>query len=192
MEAGLCLYRHSDRSLRGSCVYRNLQQPVRRTGIIAHCRSRTTYVSLYAPLPPSRPAAYWGLASSVFATLALCLFIYLYVAKEVRRQPPSGTALIVVGIVSSLGIGAGVGGFSVYLGLGIIHTLEGDGQWCVQCLSRSLHSTFLGSLLPSLFPFLLPCPGRPLFQTEYIVCVWSFMTWKWAVTSYVYIIRSLH
>jgi len=109
------------------------------------------------PSFPSRPAAYWGLVSSVFATLALCLFIYLYVAKVVRRQPPSGTALIVVGIVSSLGIGAGVGGFSVYLGLGIIHTLEGDGQWCVQCLSRSLHSTFLCSL-PSYLPLSLPPP----------------------------------
>lgn len=92
------------------------------------------YVSLYVPLPSflaSRPAAYWGLLSGVFATLSLLLFIYLYVAKEVRKQPPSGTILILLGTVSALGIGAGVGGFCVYLGLGIIHTLEGDGEGSV-------------------------------------------------------------
>lgn len=123
MEAGLCVRRHCDRSLRRSCVYRDVSQPVRWTGVCRLCvRAPPSFFS-------SRPAAYWGLVSSVFATLALFLFIYLYVVKEVRRKTPSGAVLIFVGIVSSLGIGAGLGGFSVYLGLGIIHTLEGDGEW---------------------------------------------------------------
>ena len=31
---------------------------------------------------------------------------------------------------------------------------------------------------------------RPLFQTEYIVCVWTFMTFKWSITSYYYSIKT--
>ena len=56
---------------------------------------------------------------------------------------------MLVGIISAVGVAAGVGGFTTYLGLGIIHTLHGDGECvsvcvcvcvCVVCVRASVHA----------------------------------------------------
>ena len=73
-----------------------------------------------------RPAAYWGLASAVSATLALLLFLYLYAFRP-DTKPPSTAVLFASGLLSAAGVAAGIGGFAAYLGLGIINTLHGDG-----------------------------------------------------------------
>ena len=132
-------------------------------------------------MTPCSPAAYWGLASAFFASLCLVLFVYLYVTAEAKKQPPSRGVLLLVGALSAVGVAAGVGAFSTYLGLGIINTLHGDGESAAEPVPRPELAA------PS---SLLPPADRPLFQTEYIVCVWAFMTGKWGVTGYYYSVRS--
>ena len=124
-----------------------------------------------------RPAAYWGLASAVSATLALLLFLYLYAFRP-DTKPPSTAVLFASGLLSAAGVAAGIGGFAAYLGLGIINTLHGDGIYNKKTKDAGfLYSFFLSA-------------DRPLFQTEYIVCVWTFMTFKWSITSYYYSIKT--
>ena len=72
----------------------------------------------------------WGFTSAVLATLTLIQFIYLYVVKEIRRNVPNPWMLFVFGAIGSLGIGGGVGGFSAYLGLGVLDTLNHRGNCC--------------------------------------------------------------
>lgn len=69
----------------------------------------------------------WGLSSALLATLTLVQFIYLYVVKERQRKVPNPWVLFVFGVFGSIGIGAGVGGFAAYLGLGIIDTINHRG-----------------------------------------------------------------
>ena len=47
---------------------------------------------------------------------------------------PNPWALFVFGVFGSIGIGAGVGGFAAYLGLGILDTINHRGNCaCVSC-----------------------------------------------------------
>lgn len=58
-------------------------------------------------------------------------FVYLYVVKDVKRNVPHPWILFVFGVVGSIGLGAGVGGFIAYLGLGILDTINNRGT-CLQ------------------------------------------------------------
>lgn len=73
------------------------------------------------------PAAYWGLVSALFASLTLLLFIYLYIIVR-PPKPPLRAVLLFSGVLSAVGVAAGVAGFATYLGLGIISTVDGDGE----------------------------------------------------------------
>ena len=69
------------------------------------------------------------MTSALLATLTLVQFIYLFVVKERQRKVPNPWVLFVFGVIGSLGIGAGVGGFAAYLGLGILDTINDRGKW---------------------------------------------------------------
>lgn len=77
---------------------------------------------------PLRHAGFWGLSSAFLAALCMAQFIYLYVIKERYRRAPNAIILAVFGLVAAVGIGVGVGGFTAYLGLGIIQSLNGQGM----------------------------------------------------------------
>ena len=68
------------------------------------------------------------MSSALLATLTLVQFIYLYVVKERRRNAPNPWVLFVFGVVGSIGIGGGVGGFAAYLGLGILDSINHRGK----------------------------------------------------------------
>ena len=70
----------------------------------------------------------WGVGSAFFATLTLLQFIYLYIVKDKKRSAPNPWALFVFGLAGSVGIGAGVGGFAAYLGLGILDSINHRGR----------------------------------------------------------------
>lgn len=74
----------------------------------------------------------WGLSSALLATLTLVQFIYLFVVKERQRRVPNPWALFLFGVFGSIGIGAGVGGFAAYLGLGILDTINHRGVYVIQ------------------------------------------------------------
>lgn len=86
-------------------------------------------LSLDLSLPSCSHAGGWGLTSALLATLTLVQFIYLFVVKERRRNVPNPWVLFVFGVIGSLGIGAGVGGFAAYLGLGVLDTINHRGKW---------------------------------------------------------------
>ena len=50
--------------------------------------------------------------------------------KEKRRHVPNPWVLFVFGVAGSIGIGAGVGGFAAYLGLGILDSVNHRGTVC--------------------------------------------------------------
>ena len=80
-------------------------------------------------LSPSA-ASILGLTSALLSLLCLLQFIYLYMMSE--HTPPQAChtfqipILLVFGGVGALGIGAGVGTFITFLGLGIIDSLNHD------------------------------------------------------------------
>lgn len=74
------------------------------------------------------PAAYWGLVSALFASLTLLLFIHLYIIVRPPTKPPLRVLLLFTGVLSAVGVAAGVAGFATYLGLGITSTVDGDGE----------------------------------------------------------------
>ena len=78
----------------------------------------------------------WGLASALFSLLVLIEFIYLYIVKEKKRKAPNPWVLFVFGVLGSVGIGAGVGGFATFLGLGILDSINDRGPSV--CLSLSV------------------------------------------------------
>lgn len=64
----------------------------------------------------------------MFAAVTLAVYIYLYVVKETLRRAPKGYVLTMFGIIGTIGIGVGVGAFVAFLGLGIIDTLNDNGE----------------------------------------------------------------
>lgn len=86
------------------------------------------YQHSYACIFVCSPAAYWGLVSALFALLTLLLFIYLYITVRPSTKPPLRAVLLLTGVISAVGVAAGVAGFAIYLGLGIVSTLDGDGK----------------------------------------------------------------
>ena len=48
--------------------------------------------------------------------------------KEKKRSAPNPWILFVFGLAACVGIGAGVGGFAAYLGLGILDTINHRGE----------------------------------------------------------------
>lgn len=61
--------------------------------------------------------------------LTLLEFVYLYTVKDVKRNVPNLWMLFVFALVGAIGVGAGVGGFATYLGLGIVDTINHTGTY---------------------------------------------------------------
>ena len=124
---------YPDRPGRLRCLPCHFPQPVR---LVPLCSCHHHHFPLccnnydaatHRHVSPCSPAAYWGLASALCASLTLLIFIYLYVARP-AAVPPSACVLLTTGLLSAVGVGAGVGGFAAYLGIGITNTLHGDGE----------------------------------------------------------------
>lgn len=76
----------------------------------------------------SRQAAIWALISSMYSASAIAIFIYLYVVREVKHQPPSRWVLLAFGMLSGVALAASFGAFVAYLGLGIIDSINHAGE----------------------------------------------------------------
>ena len=78
----------------------------------------------------SSPAAVLGMTSALLSLVCLLEFIYLYVMNE--HTPPQVfrtfqvPILVVFGAVGAVGVGAGIGSFITFLGLGIIEAINED------------------------------------------------------------------
>lgn len=72
----------------------------------------------------NKPAAFLGLCSAVFAAVCLVQFIYLYVRAEVQQRDPHLPVLCLFGVKGAVGISLGLGTFVVFLGLGIIDSIN--------------------------------------------------------------------
>jgi hypothetical protein len=94
-----------------------------------YCVSPSLPTLLCCPWWPSRPAAFLGLVSAVFATGCLVQFIYLHVRLEVSSQQPHLLLLCVFGAKGAIGMSVGIGTFVAFLGLGIIDSVNHVGEF---------------------------------------------------------------
>ena len=76
----------------------------------------------------------WGLASVVLSALTMILIIYLYNRKYVKGVSPHGLVLCLFGTVGGIATAVGIGGIGAYLGLGIINSMNGSGEWGCMCV----------------------------------------------------------
>lgn len=124
----------------------------------------------------NRAAAFLGLVSAVFAAGCLVLFIYLHVRLEVQQCQPHISVLCVFGVKGAIGISLGVGTFVVFMGLGIIDSINHKGTlvqyWFVSVMTYSV------------------CADLSLPRTHYIASVWAFAIFKWGLTAFYYALKT--
>ena len=126
-----------------------------------------------------RGAAYLGLCSSVFASLALAGYIYVYVRTERQRQQPHLPAIVVFAVIGAVGISVGVGTVVIFLGLGIVDSVNHVGTYCIS----SFHTCFK-------FQYIFFLSDLPLTHTHYIASVWAFATFKWGLIVFIHALRT--
>lgn len=86
-----------------------------------------------------RPAAFLGLASSLFAAICLIQVIYLYVRGEVQQLPPHPPVLCLFGVKGAIGMSLGLGAFVAFLGLGIIDSINHVGEFTSETSMAAVH-----------------------------------------------------